>query len=102
VATIRVDVLRALATSHAVAGDADELRAELSSLSREWAAVLAGWSGAAASSYATHWEEWHDGAVKLVDTLARSSGLLEQAAVAYDAQEVASVRAMRSVPAGDR
>lgn len=96
---VRVDAPRAVATSHAVAGDADELRAELTRLSHEWDAVLSGWSGAAASSYADHWEEWHDGAAKLVERLTQSSQQLEQAAVAYDSQEAASARAMRFVPA---
>ena len=96
---VRVDAPRAVETSHAVAVDADELRAELSRLSHEWGAVLSGWSGAAASSYADHWEEWHSGAAKLVERLAQSSQLLERAAKAYDDQEAASVRAVRSVPA---
>jgi WXG100 family type VII secretion target len=85
-------------TSVSVAGDADELRAELSRLSHEWGAVLSGWSGAAASSYADHWEEWHDGAAQLVERLAQSSQLLERAAQAYDEQEAASGGAVRSVP----
>jgi WXG100 family type VII secretion target len=98
VVNVRVDAPRAVKTSHAVAGDADELRAELSRLSHEWGAVLSGWSGIAASSYAGHWEEWRDGAAKLVERLAHSSQLLERAAKAYDEREAASVRAVRSVP----
>jgi WXG100 family type VII secretion target len=99
VVNVRVDAPRAVETSHAVAVDADELRAELSRLSHEWGTVLSGWSGAAASSYADRWEEWHDGAAKLVERLAQSSQLLERAAKAYDEQEAASARAVRSVPA---
>ena len=45
------------------------------------------------------WEDWHDCAVQLVETLARSTQLLERAAKAYDEQEGAAVRAVRSVPA---
>lgn len=96
---VRVDAPRAVETSQAVAGDAEELRAELARLSHEWDAVLSGWSGAAASSYASCWEEWHDGAANLVERLAQSSQLLEEAAVAYDSQEAASARAVRFVPA---
>jgi len=40
-----------------------------------------------------------DGAARLVERLARSSQLLERTAKAYDEQEVASVRTVRSVPA---
>ena len=97
---IRVDVPRALKTSHAVGGEAEGLRAELARLSQEWDSVLSGWSGAAASSYAALWEEWRDGAAKLVDTLTRSSQLLERAAVSYDEQEVVSPGSVRSVPVG--
>jgi WXG100 family type VII secretion target len=89
-----------LTTSHAVGGEAEGLRAELGRLSQEWDSVVSGWSGAAASSYAALWEEWHDGAAKLVETLARSSQLLQRAAVAYDEQETASAGSVRSMPVG--
>ncbi|RDH74899.1 hypothetical protein DVS77_30055 [Mycolicibacterium moriokaense] len=56
-------------------------------------------AGAAASRYAALWEDWHDGAVTLIDALARSSRLLERAAVAYDEQETACERLVQSVPA---
>jgi WXG100 family type VII secretion target len=82
-----------------VNGDAEELRAELAMLSREWDTVISGWSGAAASTYAALWEDWHDGAAKLVETLAASSQLLEQAAATYGEQETRSAQAVRSVPA---
>jgi WXG100 family type VII secretion target len=76
------------------------LRAELATLSREWDNVISGWSGAAASSYAALWEEWHDGAAKIVETLAKSSRLLERAAVRYDEQETTSARSVRNIPTG--
>ena len=97
VTQIRVDAPRALQTSHAVGGDVQDLSAELARLSREWNSVLSGWSGAASSSYAALWEEWHDGAAKLVETLAHSSHLLERAAVAYDQRETTSAQSVRSV-----
>jgi WXG100 family type VII secretion target len=87
-----------LTTAHAVGGEAEGLREELARLSHEWDTVLSGWSGAAASSYAALWEEWHDSAAELVETLARSSRLLERAAVSYDEQEAASAVSMRSTP----
>jgi WXG100 family type VII secretion target len=70
---------------------------ELARLSREWDHVVSGWSGAAASSCATLWEEWHDGAAKLVERLAHSSYLLERAAVAYDQTETISAQSVRGV-----
>jgi WXG100 family type VII secretion target len=98
VSHVRVDVPRTLHTSSAVGGDAEELRAELARLSREWDKVLSGWSGAAAASYAALWEEWHDGAANIVETLAESSQLLERAAMRYDEQETSSARSVRSIP----
>ncbi|WP_123026151.1 WXG100 family type VII secretion target [Mycolicibacterium stellerae] len=95
---ISVDVPRVLGTSRAVNGDAEELRAELAMLSREWGTVISGWSGAAASTYAALWEEWHDAAATLVESLAGSSQLLERAAVKYDEQESASAVSVRNVP----
>jgi WXG100 family type VII secretion target len=97
---IRVDAPRALETSYVVGGDAEGLRAELARLSREWDNVVAGWSGAAASSYAALWEEWHDGAAKLVETLAHSSQLVDRAAVAYGQTETTSAQSVRSVSTG--
>lgn len=79
-------------------GDAEELRSKLTRLSKEWDSVWSGWSGAAAASYAALWEEWHTGAAKLVETLARSSQLLERAAVSYDEQEIASAGWVRAIP----
>jgi WXG100 family type VII secretion target len=96
---ISVDVPRALTTSRAVNGDAEELRAELAMLSREWDTVISGWSGAAASKYAALWEDWHDGAAKLVETLAASSQLLERAAAAYGEQETGAAQTVRTVAA---
>ncbi|WP_123029016.1 WXG100 family type VII secretion target [Mycolicibacterium stellerae] len=98
VADIRVDVPQALKTSSAVGGDAEQLRAELARLSREWDSIVSGWSGAAAASYGALWEEWHDAAATLVERLAGSSQQLERAAVGYDEQESASAGSVRNVP----
>ena len=84
---LKVDVAKALDTSHVVSEDAEDLRAELTRIAREWDDVPSGWSGNAASAFATLWEEWHDGAVKLVEILAETTRRLGHAAVAYEDQE---------------
>ena len=94
---IRVDVSRTLEVSRGVGSDAEELRAELTRLTQDWDAVVSGWSGAAAAAYAAHWEEWQDGATKLVESLTKSTQLLEQAAAGYAEQEDASAAAVSSV-----
>jgi WXG100 family type VII secretion target len=96
---LKVDVAETLTTSQVVSDDADELRAELARLSREWDNVASGWSGAAASAFAPLWDEWHDGAAKLVETLAESCRRLERSAVAYEEQESGSADLLRIVPA---
>ncbi|HKV22487.1 MAG TPA: WXG100 family type VII secretion target [Mycobacterium sp.] len=95
-ADIRVDAFQMVETSCGVCDHADELRSELELLSLQWDSVLSRWSGVAAVSYAALWEEWHDGAVKLVETLVRSSELLERAAANYVSQEDASACAVRA------
>ncbi len=97
-AELKVDEALTLDTSHAVNGDAEELRAELARIARGWDNVVSGWSGAAASSYAALWEEWHDGAAKLVEILAESTRRLEHAAAAYEDREDRSATMLRTVP----
>jgi WXG100 family type VII secretion target len=95
---LKVDAAHALETSGVVGDDAEELRSELARIAREWDDVSSGWSGAAATAYASLWEEWREGAAKLVEILAESTRRLEHAAVAYDGQEVRSATTLRSVP----
>lgn len=93
---LRVTADEAFATSHAVGNDAEELRDGLSSLAQGWENLLHGWSGAASSAYATIWEEWHDGATRLIDALAESSHRLGAAAVRYGEQDATSAEALDS------
>jgi WXG100 family type VII secretion target len=91
---LEVDADLAFNTSHNVSNDAEELRAELAGLAREWGNVSHGWSGAAASAFTPIWEEWHDGATTLVEALAESSRRLAQAAVLYEEQDTTSAHAL--------
>lgn len=85
-------------TSHAVSNNAEELREELSRLSREWDTVSHGWSGVAASVYTPIWEEWHEGATRLVETLAESSRSLAQAAILYEERDTDTAQTLGSLP----
>jgi WXG100 family type VII secretion target len=84
---LRVDADTAFTTSHGVSNEADELREELARLSREWDNLSHGWSGVAASAFAPAWEEWHEGAARIVEALAESSRRLAQAAVLYEERD---------------
>jgi WXG100 family type VII secretion target len=96
---LKVNADMAFTTSHVVSNDAEELREELSRLAREWDNVAHGWSGVAASAFTPIWEEWHEGANKLVETLAESSRRLARAAVLYEEQDTNSAQSLGSLPA---
>jgi len=87
---LEVDTDAAFNTSHSMSTDAEELREGVSELSRDWANVSRGWSGAAASAYSPLFQEWQEGASKLVESLAESASLLAEAAVRYQEQDTAS------------
>lgn len=84
---LRISTDVAFNTAHSVQNDAEELRSELSRLAREWDSISHGWSGAAASAYTALWDEWHDAAARLVDSVADSSECLAQAAAHYDERD---------------
>lgn len=95
-ADLRVSADAAFNTAHSVQNDAEELREELSGLAREWDNVSRGWSGAAATVYTALWDKWHDGATKLVDSLADSSECLARAATLYEDQDRISAEVLHS------
>ncbi|MGV0656606.1 WXG100 family type VII secretion target [Mycolicibacterium thermoresistibile] len=94
---LKVDTEHAFSTAHAVCNDAEELRQELAGIVREWDNISRGWSGTAASAYAAIWEEWHEGAAKVVETLAESSRRLAEAAVRYNERDADSAEQLGSV-----
>lgn len=95
---LRVDTEQAFKTSHAVSNEAEELREQLAGISRDWDGLARGWSGAAASAYGAIWEEWHEGAARLVEALAESSRSLGLAAVRYGERDADSAGALNSAP----
>jgi WXG100 family type VII secretion target len=93
---LRVDADAAFLTSHVVSNEAEELREELARLSQEWDNLSHGWSGVAASAFTPAWEEWHEGAARIVEALAESSRRLAQAAVLYDERDNNSAQMLGS------
>lgn len=89
---LEVDAEAAFNAGHVIGNDAEELREELSALAREWDDVSHGWTGTAATAFAGIWEEWHEGAAKLVDNLAESARRLARAAVSYEDQDAQSAQ----------
>jgi WXG100 family type VII secretion target len=93
---LRVDADAAFNTAHVVSNEAEELREELAHMSREWDNVSHGWSGVAASAFAPAWEEWHEGAARIVEALAESSRRLAQGAVLYEERDISSAQMLGS------
>lgn len=94
---LKVDTEQAFNTAHALCNDAEELREELAGIVREWDNISRGWSGTAASGFAAIWQDWHEGADKVVETLAESSRRLAEAAVRYDERDADSAERLGSV-----
>ena len=93
---LTVDAEVALQAAQGVSGDATELREELSRLEREWQDIAHGWKGSAAGAYAALWEQWHDGAIKVVQSVAESAEKLNQAATLYTQQDEESAHVLQS------
>lgn len=93
---LRVHTDRVFATSHAVSNDAEELRDELIAITGEWENLSRGWSGNAAAAYGGIWQEWYEGATRVVDALADSSDKLGRTAVAYDERDMSSAEVLAS------
>lgn len=86
-------------TGHAVMAQAVELREELDRLANEWESLSGSWSGAAASAYSPAWQDWHEGAVKLLDSLSDRAEKLCRAAVDYEQQDADSAQAAHAAAA---
>jgi WXG100 family type VII secretion target len=97
---LRVDADQAFTTSHAVSIDAEELREQLSHLSWEWDNLSHTWSGIAASAFTPAWEEWKEGASKIIEALAESSRRLAQAGLIYEEQDTSSAHTLGSIGNG--
>lgn len=95
---LHVNADAAYRTSHDVGNCAEELRDELVALQRDWDNLSHGWSGGAATAYASAWTEWLDGATRLIDSLADTSDKLGAAAVLYGEQDAQSAAAVDSTP----
>lgn len=87
---LKVNADHAFNTAHSVSNDAEELREELTRIVGEWDNISRGWSGEAASAFTALWDEWHEGAAKVVESLAESSRRLGEAAVQYSEADAAS------------
>ena len=93
---LTVDAAVALQAAQGVGSDATELQEELSRLEREWQDIAHGWKGSAAAAYAALWEQWHDGAIKVVQSVAESAEKLNQAATLYTQQDEESAHVLQS------
>ncbi|WP_255377900.1 MULTISPECIES: WXG100 family type VII secretion target [unclassified Mycobacterium] len=56
-----------------LANKAEDLQAELDSITSAWRDLFASWQGVAASAYGPPWEEWHQGATAVASLLSEHS-----------------------------
>ncbi|VAZ71745.1 hypothetical protein LAUMK4_00613 [Mycobacterium persicum] len=61
---------------HVLTNQADELKDELDSITRQWRELSSTWTGVAASAYQPPWQEWYSGAATAAATLEEHSQLL--------------------------
>ncbi|MBB4853393.1 WXG100 family type VII secretion target [Mycobacteroides chelonae] len=72
-----------LAASDLAADAATHLKNELERLSQVWEDLTSTWEGRASSAFRPEWDEWAEGATKVIDALDGSAKLLAQHAYTY-------------------
>ncbi|UGU29883.1 WXG100 family type VII secretion target [Mycolicibacterium smegmatis] len=59
------------------------------------------WEGVAATAFTEPWEEWQQGAAKLIELLEDSAHRLAQAAVLYEEQDHSAAQALEAASPED-
>lgn len=72
-----------LGASDLAADAATGLKAELERLTRVWEDLSSTWEGRAASAFRPEWDEWTEGASKVIEALDGSAKLLAQHAYTF-------------------
>ncbi|WP_197508404.1 WXG100 family type VII secretion target [Mycobacterium sp. E802] len=85
-----------VSSARLLAEQAAQLAAELDSIEKERDDLTSTWTGAAASTFAPVWREWHDGAQRVARALDESCDLLRQAATTYVDQDNEGAQAIAS------
>lgn len=77
------ETVEMLSASDLAADIATDLKRELDLLIQRWEDLSSTWDGTAAKAYRPSWDEWHEGATKVIDALDGTSKLLAQAAYTF-------------------
>ncbi|MEE3751450.1 WXG100 family type VII secretion target [Mycobacterium intracellulare] len=72
--TMRLEAMASAA--QILTNQADDLHAELESITRDWSDLSSTWRGVAASAFQPPWDEWHQGATAVARLLSEHSQLL--------------------------
>jgi WXG100 family type VII secretion target len=98
---VEVVVTELHSASAELAGAAQRLQDGLSGVNDEITELLgSGWKGDAASAYAPVWQQWNDGARKVVEGLARMSELLDIAGREYARTDESAAQGVGSAMQG--
>ncbi|WP_245913116.1 WXG100 family type VII secretion target [Mycobacterium kansasii] len=87
--TIRLEAMASAA--QILANQADDVKAELDSITDDWRELSSTWRGVAASAFQPPWEEWHRGASAVAAILsAHSQRLLRSLDLILDHETIAA------------
>ena len=86
-----------ISSAQTLANQADELKAELDSITQQWGELSSTWTGAAASAFDPPWDEWHYGAVTVMALLHDHAETLRFSAAAYASHEQGATQAVQSI-----
>lgn len=103
-ASVEVVVAELHSASARLETSAQELRDGLASVDDETTQLLgADWKGGAASAYAPAWQQWYEGATKVVDGLQQMSELLDAAGTAYTTTDESAAQSVATAmqPTGE-
>jgi ESAT-6 family protein len=86
-----------VSTAQFLANQADELHAELDSITSDWQELSSTWTGVAASAFDPPWDEWHYGAQTAVAILQEHSDLLMRSVALMVEHESTAASALGAV-----
>ena len=100
-AELRMQLEAMVSAAHFLASQADELKAELGSITAIWGELSSTWTGAAASAFDPPFDEWHYGAVTVTSILEEESRLLISTTAVMAENETTSAQALAPAAVDD-
>ena len=90
-----------ISSAQTLADQAEALKGELDSITRQWGELSSTWTGVAASAFDPPFDEWHYGAVTVAALLADHAQALQFTAAAFAEHDGNAAKAVRSLVVKD-